>query len=143
MLEAAGCCQVKLVTKRVLYQKSTFDCFICQNISVFACSLHENMVCLQTLAIYSQLKATRNGKHLLSQLKMCLLNCVCWGGKAQLLLCRRTSNIMVCFAIFYTFTVTYQVVCRSKGFTRTFLVEHHITPCNQLSQTSSNNLLTT
>lgn len=101
------------------------------------------MVCLQTLAIYSQLKATRNGKHLLSQLKMCLLNCVCWGGKAQLLLCRRIFNIMVCFAIFYTFTVTYQVVCRSKGFTRTFLVEHHITPCNQLSQTSSNNLLTT
>lgn len=84
------------------------------------------MGCLQTLAIYSQLKATRNGKHLLSQLKMCLLNCVCWGGKAQLLLCRRTFNIMVCFAIFYTFTVTYQAE-----------------PCNQLSQTSSNNLLTT
>lgn len=101
------------------------------------------MVCLQKLAIYAQLKATRNGKHLLSKLKMCLLNCVCWGGKAQLLLCRRTFYIMVCFAIFYTFTVTYQVVCRSKGITRTFLVEHHITPCNQLSHTSSNNLLTT
>lgn len=49
---------------------------------------------------------------------------------------------MVCFAIFYTFTITYQVVCRSKEITRTFLVEHHVMPCNQLSHISSNNLQT-